>query len=61
MLGKKDATLNLQKKQADLLKIKWDIKIIKWKTDVDNFLILDLPKKCVKLMKDFLTGTKRKW
>lgn len=55
---KNNVTLDLQMKLADVLINKRDIEIINQKSDLDNFLILDLQKRCVEPMKVFLKKDK---
>ena len=54
----KDVTLDIQKKPADVLIIKRDLQTINQESDLDNFAILDLQKRLVKALKNFVRRDK---
>lgn len=56
---KNDVTLNLQMKLVDVLISKSDTQIIHQKSDLDNFLILELQKRCNVVVMDFLRKNKK--
>lgn len=57
MIWKNDATLDIQMKQADDL-IKTNAQRSNHKSDLNNFLLLDLPKRLVKVLNDFVRRDK---
>lgn len=59
MLYGKNAAIDLQMKPVALI-IKEDKQVINQKSDLNNFLILDLQKRLVKLMELFLRGGNEK-
>lgn len=56
----KDGTMDLQTKLYDVLIIKGDIQIINQKNDLESFFILDVQKRYVKLVKEFLREDRQK-